>query len=585
MEAFKFLIKFTWERQKKLILFSIFYQLVYAAIPLATVIFPRYIIDEIIGARRPMWIIALIATFLLLTNLGQMLLSFLNGRCVIYKGKLFVDFQASITENLALCDYERLESPDFLDSKEKARQFIFAGGQGFGVVLDNFFGLFGKLFVFLGIVAIVMQMNVLILLLFLVLVLVNSFFEARLKKRHVEWDLEKAPVERRTNYLISVIENTKYGKEIRGYGIHHWLIEKVRYYLMKAQEFYKKQVGLTLKGQVIASATTLLSEAATYGYLAWRLFLSAITVGEFTMYVSAMSNFNATMRAFMESILEIRRFSGYYSALSYYMNTPRLMRSSGEQEIPSKVESIEFDHVSFKYSGQQEYALRDVSFTIHAGEKLSVVGENGAGKSTFIKLICRLYDPTEGVIRVNGVDIKEYDYDEYQKLFSSVFQDYQLFSFSLKDNIAFDKPAEDAEVARVLERSGFDLQSKKRSHGIYTFVNKDFEPDGFAPSGGEGQKIALARALFKDAAIVLLDEPTAALDPRAEYELYQKFYDLVESKTALFVSHRLASSKFCDRVLVFQNGTLVEDGSHDELMANGGLYSELFQMQAQFYEE
>ncbi|MBQ9151401.1 MAG: ABC transporter ATP-binding protein [Clostridia bacterium] len=235
--------------------------------------------------------------------------------------------------------------------------------------------------------------------------------------------------------------------------------------------------------------------------------------------------------------------------------------------------------------GQTEYALENVNITIHSGEKLSVVGENGAGKTTFVKLLTRMYDPTSGDIFLNGINIRDMDYDQYQSILSAVFQDFCLFSFDLKENIVLGgkEPENNQEVEACLELSGFSDKLKKLEKGIDTHIYKDFEPDGFEPSGGEAQKIALARALYKDAPIVVLDEPNAALDPRAEYEMYQKFNNLVQGKTAIYISHRLSSAKFCDRIAVFKAGTIIEYGTHPELMCHNGVYAELFNMQAQYY--
>ncbi len=207
---------------------------------------------------------------------------------------------------------------------------------------------------------------------------------------------------------------------------------------------------------------------------------------------------------------------------------------------------------------------------------LTESGENGAGKTTFVKLLTRLYDPTEGDIFLNGININ-------MSIFSTVFQDYKLFSFSLKDNVALALPMDEAKVQKVLRYVGFEEKLQKLPKGIETAIYKNFDESGFEPSGGEGQKIALARALYKGAPVVILDEPTAALDPRAEYEIYQQFNDMVKGKTAVYISHRLSSTKFCDVIAVFDGGRIVEYGSHEELMKRGGIYSELFNMQAQFY--
>jgi ATP-binding cassette subfamily B protein len=246
---------------------------------------------------------------------------------------------------------------------------------------------------------------------------------------------------------------------------------------------------------------------------------------------------------------------------------------------------IEFCNVSFRYPGAKEYSLRNLSLKFKIGKRLAIVGKNGSGKSTFIKLLCRLYDPTEGEIRLNGVDIRKYDYEEYLKLFSVVFQDFKLFSFSLGQNVATAMEYDREKAEQCLLKAGLSQRLESMPKGLDTALYKDFESEGVEISGGEAQKVALARALYKDAPVVVLDEPTAALDPIAEAEVYTKFNEIIGDKTAIYISHRLSSCKFCDEIAVFDEGAVVQRGSHEVLLQDkGGLYHELWTAQAQYYE-
>lgn len=267
------------------------------------------------------------------------------------------------------------------------------------------------------------------------------------------------------------------------------------------------------------------------------------------------------------------------------MDIPQKMRQGKGLPLPDGPYEIKFEHVSFRYPGQSSDALKDINITLSPEEKLSVVGENGAGKTTFVKLLCRLYDPTEGHILLNGIDIRDIDYDAYMKAFGCVFQDYKLLSFTLKENIVFEHSEEETDqmVYDLLCRSGLKDKMERLPDGVQTYVYKNYVKNGFEPSGGEGQKIALARALYKNSAIIILDEPTSALDPKAEAEIYQNFSTLVYGKTAVFISHRMSSSKFCDHIAVFENGEIREYGTHDELMQKQGAYYTMFEMQAQYY--
>ncbi|QAA33135.1 ABC transporter ATP-binding protein [Clostridium manihotivorum] len=230
--------------------------------------------------------------------------------------------------------------------------------------------------------------------------------------------------------------------------------------------------------------------------------------------------------------------------------------------------------------------LKNLSIKLNIGEKLAIVGMNGSGKTTFIKLLSRLYEPNEGQILLNGIDIRKYDYEEYTRLFSIVFQDFRLFSFSLGQNVAASVEYDEDYAKEVLYEVGFEHRLKNMPKGLSTALYKNFEEDGVEISGGEAQKIALARALYRNAPIIILDEPTSALDPIAEFEIYSKFNEIVGSKTTFYISHRLSSCRFCDEIAVFDNGQIVQKGSHEELLKNQqGLYYSLWHAQAKYYDD
>jgi len=245
---------------------------------------------------------------------------------------------------------------------------------------------------------------------------------------------------------------------------------------------------------------------------------------------------------------------------------------------------IEFKNVSFKYPGSEKYALKNLSMKLNIGQRLAVVGMNGSGKTTMIKLLCRLYDPTEGEITLNGINIMEYDYDQYLAIFGVVFQDFELLPFTLGQNVAASVEFDETSVLKNLELAGFNNKLEKMPNGLNTYLYKNFEEEGIEVSGGEAQKIALARAMYKNAPFIILDEPTAALDPIAEYEIYSTFNEIVGDKTAVYISHRLSSCKFCDDIVVFHEGELVQRGNHDTLVeSQKGKYRELWDAQAQYY--
>lgn len=304
------------------------------------------------------------------------------------------------------------------------------------------------------------------------------------------------------------------------------------------------------------------------------------------MYISAVTSFSDAVKSVITNILDIKVYGIYYDALDKYINIPDTMRENQHIPLPTGEKyTIEFRNVSFKYPGQENYALNDINIVVESGKKLSIVGENGSGKTTFIKLLCRLYDPTEGEILFNGVNIRDIDYDEYMKLYAAVFQDFKLFSFSVLENIFWDDKSEDArqKATNLLGELGLKDKLAALPKGIDTTVHKEFDHAGFEPSGGEAQKIAIARAMVKKAKIIVLDEPLSALDPKAEYEIFKEFDNLTKNKTAVYISHRLSTCRFCDQIAVFDHGKMIEYGTHDELIDKKGKYEELYSLQAQYY--
>ena len=584
-KSFMFLLKLIWRFNKKYIFYAALFQIVTALVPLTGVVMPKYIIDELTGLQRVEYLAVYVGALVLINLVGSILLAYLEGAMFTSKSEVFSSFECMMAEKLMTCDFESLEDPGFLDVKEKAHRILYAEGQGFGAVLDHAFNIAGKVFIFAGLVGVLSTLNIWMVLVFVALVLLNSAVESRVQKRYVSWDIEKAPIERRSAYLLNIIENFEYGKEERIYGLKDFLISRVAKHLGESDAFYKRQTRELNKSQYFTAVTSFFRDAISYIYLISKVIAGSIQIGSFTMYVGAVSQFSTAMNDMMSSIVNIRRFGLYYDELNKYINMPQTMRE-GEKTVDNETGeyTIKFENVSFRYPGSEIYALKNVNITITPSEKLSIVGENGAGKTTFVKLLLRLYDPTEGRILLNGTDIREFDYDEYQNLMAAVFQDFRLFSFTLKENVCFDKECSDEVVIDCLRRSGFGNKLDQLPKGIYTNVYKNFEEDGFEPSGGEGQKIALARALFKDTPVVILDEPTAALDPRAEYEMYQNFNKMSEGKTTIFISHRLSSSRFCDKIAVFAGGEIKEYGSHEELYSKDGMYHELFDMQAKFYQ-
>lgn len=578
-----FFIKNGWKYDKRYIIWRILFQFVNSMIPVVATIMPKYIIDELMGEkniRKLILYVGILSGYILFATI---LSNFFGWDGFSRRCRVAAEFDGDLHRRLSEADFERLEDPKFLDMQEKAKKFLYCDRHGFGYLLDCALTIIGRLFTLIGIAAIIAAVDLKIILVFVVFIILSAKIESAAKKKAMRLSQTVVNDQRNWTYFARFFEDFGYGKEIRLNSMGKWLLDKEKGFFEKVNNNIKQQNDCYMKAGNWGALFTFIQQITAYGYLISRVVGGEMSIGSFTMYAGAVTAFAAALKGAIESLTEIRAYDMYYDDLDKYLSTPTTLREGKKKDIPDGDFVIEFRNVSFRYSGSSYYALKNLNLLIRSGEKLSVVGENGAGKTTLVKLLTRLYDPTEGEILLNGTNIKEFDYDCYMSFFSAVFQDYKLFSFPLKDNVSLALPSDRGRIQSVLERVGLSDKLKKLPKGIDTEVYKSFDETGFEPSGGEGQKIALARALYKDAPVMILDEPTAALDPRAEYEIYRQFNDIVKGKTAVYISHRLSSTKFCDVVAVLSGGELVEYGSHDSLIAKGGLYKELFDMQAKFY--
>lgn len=379
------------------------------------------------------------------------------------------------------------------------------------------------------------------------------------------------------------------GKDVRlyrGYGLlRYWTLEK-----LMSKKIYGKVSEASLncgKGHFCGNFSAGIAECGAYLVVALLAVTGTLTVGSVVRFAGCLRNIFSEARElfwqFPQLALGARR---QVSTLEFLEIEDEMYKGKLPLEKRSdNLYRIEFRDVSFKYPNTEQYALRHFSMELKVGEKLAIVGMNGSGKTTMIKLLCRLYDPQEGEILLNGVDIRKFKHEEYSRLFSVVFQDYQLFSFLLGENVAVSEDYDQAKVRKCLEAAGLGERLAEMDQGLNTYLYKDYE-DGVEFSGGEAQKVAIARAVYKTAPFVLLDEPTAALDPLAEFEIYKRFDEIVEDKTAIYISHRLSSCRFCDKIAVFHEGRLVQQGTHEQLVQDQtGKYYEMWNAQAQYYVE
>lgn len=397
---------------------------------------------------------------------------------------------------------------------------------------------------------------------------------------------EGAALGQKISYIRQTAGDRGALKDIQIFGMSSWLRQVHDAVLKLFRDFQLREQRVRLLGDLAEVALTFLRNGAAYGYLLALALGEGLSVSEFLLYFTAVGNFTTWVTGILKGFGELHQFSLELSSVRSYIEAPEPFRMEGGKAIEPDTSLpyiLELRDVSFRYPNTETWALRHVNMKFQVGSRLAVVGENGSGKTTFIKLLCRLYDPTQGEILLNGIDIRKYSYRQYIDLFSVVFQDFQLLAFPLGQNVAAAVEVDKGRAARCLEMAGFGKQLAALPQGLETPLYKEFDESGVQVSGGEAQKIALARALYKDAPFVVLDEPTAALDPVAEMEVYENFDKIVGDKTAVYISHRLSSCRFCDDIAVFDHGHIVQQGSHDALVEAPGKYQELWHAHAQYY--
>lgn len=401
-----------------------------------------------------------------------------------------------------------------------------------------------------------------------------------------KWRMAQEPFFRKLWYHEGLLCDPRYGKEVRVNSLKDWLEDKIN-------TIYKKDCAPIVKSNVrdvnlldlFMQIVKISENVFVYFLLTYKVVFRNMSIGNFTFCLSNTSNLTNSLTSFSNSVFELNECGAFVNEFRFLVNLfEKRVPDFGDRKHNGNDFSIEFKNVSFKYPNAENWVLKNVSFKICTGETLSLVGNNGSGKTTIVKLLCRYYKPTDGTICIGGVNIDEYSPEEYKKLLGIVFQDYKLFSFSVLENIIVGENYDSDRLNYSVFNSGLKDRIEKLIRKENTFIYKDFDEKGVELSGGEGQKLSICRALYKNAPIMILDEPTASLDPIAEYEMFRSFHKVTKDKTAIFISHRLSSTRFTDKIAVLQNGVLCEFGSHSELIKNeDGVYKNMFVMQQQYY--
>lgn len=486
-------------------------------------------------------------------------------------------------------EYETLETPEMLDRLQKAKRATSGDWQGVQGMMTYMQTM--MIYVVSVIVSTIIMTSFnpwIILVVGILSVIQFLFFDYIRKKDKKEmWDA-MMPHWRKLEYMENVTTDFSYAKDIRLFGMRGFLSKRQKKVYDKELEHWRKSRQYWVWNTLFAHGIAFIRNLIVVGWLIWSVVNSGLSIGNFTLYFASSMAFSEAVNQLLIAVAGLKERSAHTDDFRSYMDIPIGDETAETIPIPeAEVYEFTFENVSFRYKGQEKYALKNINITLSPGEKLAVVGLNGAGKTTFIKLLLRLYDVTEGRILLNGTDIRSFNRAEYFRMFAPAFQDVTVFAFPMSENVSMSEPfnTDKGRAEEMLRSAGLGEKIDSLEKGVDTELLKVLYDDGVDLSGGEKQKLALARALYKESKIIVLDEPTAALDALAEYRLYQSFDGMIGKKTAVYISHRLSSTRFCDRVAMFAKGEMVETGTHEDLMALDGEYAEMFRVQAQYYVE
>lgn len=577
-----------WQTSKGMAIANVLLRTISSAIPLALLYVGKEIIDTIIALQKGetadqdyLWLV-------LGLELGLAVLSSLISRAITLLDSLLGDLVSNRTSvdlirHAARLDLYQFENATFYDKLERARRQTTGRTVLMSQVLSQFEDVISIVFLGAGLVV----FNPWLILLLILAVIPSFLGESHFNQQNYSLTRSWTPERRELDYLRYIGASDEFAKEVKTFNLANFITER---FAFLADKYYLANRGLAIRRAAWGSGLSTIGTLAYYGayvFIILQTISGAITIGTLTFLSGSFSRMQSMLQRIMSRFSQIADSALYLQDLfDFFQIQPMIQSKEGALKFPKKIhDGFRFENVSFRYPGTERWAIRNLSFHLHPGEKLALVGENGAGKTTLVKLLARLYEPTEGRILLEGIDLRDYDINSLRDSIGIIFQDYMRFQFKASENIAVGNIGmiEDAELIETSARKSLaDTVIEELPERYQQMLGRRFA-DGVELSGGQWQKIALARAYMRDAQLLILDEPTSALDARAEHEVFQRFADLIEDKNAVLISHRFSTVRMADRILFLEHGQLLELGSHEELLAMNGKYAELFHLQAQGY--
>ena len=583
----KFVFSNIWKWDKAMLLLCLIRVPIIVILPLLGVYMSKVVVDIVTHQasveRLLLYILIISAAMLVLNLLNNTLSPEIECRAFSNRFK----YLNLWNEKNMDADYENIEGSEGQIKQQKAFNIVHNNNSGTQVIINNVIGIVSNVIGIISYGTIISTLNPLIVLLLVATSGLNYYLLRIMRLYDYKNKDHWIPIDRKLDYLQNKSGEFANSKDIRLNSMSAWFIHMYNKILKERTVWYKRYEIRGYLVDIVSGILTFIRDGIAYFYLIFRMLNTSMVVSDFVLYFAIIGGFSGWFSGLINEINALNVTSLSFCDLRDYLDMPDKFNRQIGVALPKETCNIEFRNVSFRYSKSENYTIDNMNVTIKKGEKIAIVGLNGAGKTTFVKLLCGLYRPTEGQIYADGCDITSYNRDEYYKLFSVAFQDIYVMPISIAKNIALcdDEEIDHQGVISVLKLSGLYEKIHSLPKGMDTLLLKSIHEEATELSGGEMQKLALARALYKDGKIIILDEPTAALDPIAENEMYLKYDELTRSCTSIFISHRLSSTRFCDRILFLENGKIVETGTHKELILLNGKYAEMFEIQSHYYKD
>ena len=493
----------------------------------------------------------------------------------------------AIVKKSCTTSYPNRKDPAVLKLLEGAHSATDSNHVGCEHIWTTLTGLLTNIGGFVIYLVLLSDLNLLLAAVVIITTAVGFFVSKQINEWEYRHKAEKHKYFAQMQYTWTKAESMEFAKDIRVFGMRNWIADIYTSAVHLFESFVYRREKVLIWANIVDVVLNIARNGIAYVYLIGLTLNEGLTASEFLLYFGAVSGFTSWVTGILSEASALHKETLEISTVMEYIHYPEMFRFEGGREIPAAdAYELRLENVTFRYPGTDKNLFENLNLTIHPGEKLAIVGLNGAGKTTLVKLLCGFYDPTEGRVLLNGTDIREFNRDEYYALLSAVFQDYSVMDLTVAENITMESgDYDEARIESCLEKAGLADFIAGLPQGIYTHMGRDVFLDGVLFSGGQTQRLMLARALYKDGPILILDEPTAALDPIAENDIYIKYNEMTQGKTSVFISHRLASTRFCDRIIFVADGRIAEEGTHASLLSLGGQYANLFEVQSRYYQE